>query len=132
MFIYYNGRVNPDPKDMNKFVNKNTQKAALEDRGSKSRTAIHSLLMQGVCKEELWPYGVPSSNKTTKVFDKLDIKPSPVEPEDWDKVVFQAKGSSHPMDWKDLSHEPDIIPKAISYYRIFNPLPAGASGPAEQ
>ncbi|OAP61580.1 hypothetical protein AYL99_03783 [Fonsecaea erecta] len=130
MFLYYNARVNSDPVNINIAGNPNAETKARHDGGSHNRSAIHSLLMQGVCLEALWPYGNPSSDQTTHLFEHLDKKPNPIEPEDWNKATWQAKGSSHLNDPKALSGEKDIIPRAIGYYRIFDPALAGAVGGA--
>lgn len=121
LFIYYNSRISPDPANLGKNEARlDIQTKIKNDTGSSNRTAIHSLLMQGVCKEELWPYGDPRSDSKTDLFI-VDKPPNPCEPQDWAKAAWQAKGSSHPKDPKDLSGQPDMIPRAISYYRIFDP-----------
>jgi C1A family cysteine protease len=121
LFAYYYGRITGLPERLGQNEdNSRVSQAIKTDSGSNNRRIIHTFLMQGVCKEELWPYGTPSSDGTTHLFKNTKEAPNPCEPKDWATVSFQAKNSSHPFDGKALSGQPDMIPRSISYYRIFD------------
>lgn len=125
LFAYYWGRVDRRPEDLGENeslddIQKRNEDGPKLDSGSNARRIIHTFLMRGVCTEDLWPYGSPSSSGKPKVFD-TSKKPNPTEPLDWDKVMFQARPISHPKDPKELSGGKDVIPRAIGYYRIFDP-----------
>lgn len=129
LFAYYWGRVDRQPTDLSENetladMNQRIEDGPKTDSGSNARRIIHTFLMRGVCTEGLWPYGSPLSSgpqNAPKVFDVSKGKPNPVEPLDWDKVMYQARPISHPKDGKSLAGDADNIPRAISYYRIFDP-----------
>lgn len=120
LFAYYFGRTTANGLNMglNKesFVKKNIKL----DAGTWNRAVLHAFLVHGVCEEKLWPYGAPEKDEEDN-FLNIDKAPNPTEPANWAAVEWQAKGSSHPNDGKALSGQPDMIPRAISYYRILDP-----------
>jgi hypothetical protein len=123
LFAYYYGRTTPDTLDLDlngndSFVSDNIKK----DCGTWNRAVLNSFLTRGVCKEELWPYGTPTTDEDDLYFIDLDTSPNPTEPPkgNWAKVELQAKGFSQPNDGKALSGQPGMIPQAISYYRILD------------
>lgn len=122
LFAYYYGRTTPNKLDLNLNGDSFLPDAVKKDKGTWNRAVLHAFLMRGVCKEELWPYGNPKSDdKKDDIFINIEKPPNPTEPADWASVEWQAKGSSHPNDPKALSGQPDMIPRAISYYRINDP-----------
>lgn len=129
LFAYYYGRVTLPPEYLNDNdfgrddEGNNIDERVKYDTGSNMRRIIHTFLMHGVCREELWPYGTPTRKPNgVGLFDTSTI-PNPTEPDPklWGKIAWQAKTSSHPKDPKELSGDPDIVPRAISYYRIYDP-----------
>ena len=123
LFAYYYSRITRRPEDLGENetladTDKRISQAIKMDTGSNNRRIIHTLLMEAVCVEDLWLYGSPFSDQ--ELFDTSSV-PNPCDPKDWAKVSWAAKPSSHPNDGKSLSEEPDVIPRAISYYRIYDP-----------
>jgi len=127
LFAYYYGRTTPNTLDLNLNRDSFLSDAVKKDKGTWNRAVLHAFLVRGVCKEELWPYGNPDSDdKKDDIFVGIEEPPNPTEPANWASVEWQAKGSSHPNDPKAFSGQPDMIPRAISYYRILD-----SSKPAE-
>ena len=132
LFAYYYGRIALKPEDLNKTetdaqMQKRTQDGVREDGGANNRRIIHTFLTKGICTESLWPYGSPTSSGSPQLFDTSRI-PNPCEPADWGKVSWNARASSHPNDPKALSGEGDTIPRAISYYRIYDKAKTSDAG----
>ncbi|PMD46090.1 cysteine proteinase [Hyaloscypha variabilis F] len=126
LFAYYYGRIDRRPEELGKTeeladIEKRIQEGIKKDTGSNNRKIIHTFLTQGICTDALWPYGTPSSDKSTHLFNDISKLPNPCEPKDWNKVSWQAKPVSHLHDGKDLAGEKDLIPRNISYYRIYDP-----------
>jgi hypothetical protein len=121
LFAYYYGRITRLPENLskNETSQKQIQELVKEDNGSNNRRIIHTFLMQGVCKEALWPYGKPISKGDPPVFD-TSVVPNACEPANWAEASFDAKASSHPSDAKALSGKENTIPRAISFYRIYD------------
>ena len=111
MHLYFLARTRDNPGS-DPVEKESLQYKAEHDDGSKIRTAISSLNVMGVCKEEWWPYNKPNADKVTHEFKTVDptnknrILPNPVEPQDWNTVSWKAR---------------DYIPRAIFYYRILDP-----------
>lgn len=123
MFLYRNARLRTDPgKYGTNEVPEDISMKLKKDSGSLNRTNIVALLMDGVCTEKLWPYGDPKLDENDSAFfGGLSKKPNPVEPVDLGAAQFEAKGSSHPNDGKAFSGQADVIPRNISFYRIYDP-----------
>lgn len=117
LWAYYYGRLTPNQPDLGLNEVSAPQDEKL-DTGTWNRAVLHTFLMRGVCKESLWPHGDPISDRKTHIFFGLDKVPNPTQPADWGLATAQAQNSSHPHDSKAFSGEPDMIPRAISYYRI--------------
>lgn len=122
MFLYCNARLRTDPGKYGiNEVPKEIATKLKKDSGAQNRNTIVAPLMDGVCTEKLSPYGDPKLDENNiAFFEGLGKKPNPVEPVDLGAAQFEAKGSSHPNDGKALSGQADIIPRNISFYRIFD------------
>ncbi|KAF2159791.1 hypothetical protein M409DRAFT_60558 [Zasmidium cellare ATCC 36951] len=123
LFLYRNARLRTDPGKYG--TNEVPGDVALKlktDSGAQNRTNIVALLVDGVCTEKLWPYGDPKLDENdSNLFAVTKKPPSAVEPVDLGAAQLEAKGSSHPRDGKSFSGQTDIIPRNISFYRIFDP-----------
>lgn len=122
LFLYYRARVRDDLR----FADISTKDAAPDrmarakkDSGTKNRVCINTLLIDGVCSEAMWPYGTPRSEHDQ--FVNLGLPPNPLEPENMAAAEHEARRSRHPGRQTADIEQPDFFPRAISFYRIFDP-----------
>jgi hypothetical protein len=76
LFICYVARTLADPANVN-GMSAPTDEESEKDIGASNRHAIYAFVHRGILQESFWPYGKPSSDEVTHIFNDLDITPNP-------------------------------------------------------
>jgi hypothetical protein len=135
LFTYYVARTLADPANVN-GTNAPTDEESEKDLGSNSRNAIYAFVHRGILQESFWPYGEPSSNQDTHIFDHLETTPNPNAAFGIVKPREQLQISDLIMNAKKFFNLPDNVPPDVGYHRIYDTTAAanmdsGSANPSQ-